>query len=204
MLVQYLNFQSELKQHLMMSLFFLSFILYSLYNQLGINLWIIAPLIIICIASVFLILRNQTKFRKQVQVQVIEPSNKFKVVKRRLSWVVLPFILYTLLTAVHFYIVYLGSGNYIPMIYDYGVGGLLAIVFNFYLFKNWNIGICDEGIIIGSKLDAKLIKWELIESNNNMNSKVELILVNTSIKRLYIEGLKEQENFIKLLNYKSV
>lgn len=204
MLVQYLNFQSELKQHLMMSLFFLAFILYSLYNQLGINLWIIAPLIIICIASVFLILRNQTKFRKQVQVQVIEPSNKFKVVKRRLSWVVLPFILYTLLTAVHFYIVYLGSGNYIPMIYDYGVGGLLAIVFNFYLFKNWNIGICDEGIIIGSKLDAKLIKWELIESNNNMNSKVELILVNTSIKRLYIEGLKEQENFLKLLNYKSV
>lgn len=90
------------------------------------------------------------------------------------------------------------------MIYDYGVGGLLAIVFNFYLFKNWNIGICDEGIIIGSKLDAKLIKWELIESNNNMNSKVELILVNTSIKRLYIEGLKEQENFLKLLNYKSV
>lgn len=200
MLVQYLNLQSEIKQHIMGLLFFLVFILYSLYTQLGISLWILFPLFFLCIVIVFVILRNQAKLRTQVQIQVIEKSNKHKILERKIQWIIIPFILYALLTAIHFYIVYLGTGDLIPLIYDYGLGGILAIVFNFYLLKNWYIGICDEGIIMGSKLDAKLIKWENISSVDY--SELEIILKNTSIKKIKFTNLQNQKVFTKLLKYK--
>lgn len=202
MLTQILNYKSEIQQHLLVVVFFLGFIFYSLYNQLGLNLWILLLLLIFCVLSVYLLMKNQTKNRQMVSVQLIEKANKYKVVKRKIAWIVFPFLLYTILTLLHFYIVYLGTGDYMPMVYDYGFGGLLALVFNIYIFNNWKIGISDDGIIIGSRFDAKLIQWKNIVSVDYQGSEINIVLKNTSIQRITLVNLEQQLEIQKLLKYK--
>lgn len=202
MLTQILNYKSEIQQHLLVVVFFLGFIFYSLYNQLGLNLWILLLLLILCVFSVYLLMKNQAKNRQMVSVQIIEKANKYKIVKRKTVWIVFPFLLYTILTLLHFYVVYLGTGDYMPMVYDYGLGGLLALVFNIYIFNNWQIGISDDGIIIGSRFDAKLIQWKNIVSVDYQGSEINIVLKNTSIQRITLVNLEQQLEIQKLLKYK--
>lgn len=203
MLVQFLNAQSELRQHLMVTLFFLIFIVYSLHPNFNISIWLLLPLILASIGGIYWLLRLQMKNRLIVAVQSIEKANRFSVVKRKIAWVLIPFLLYSILTLVHFYIVYTGSGEVVPLAYDYGLGGLLALGFNFFLYKKWQFGICNEGIIIGSKLDAKLITWECVKGVDYQSNKIIILLKNgISIQQLEITNLKQIKVFEKLLKYK--
>ena len=88
-------------------------------------------------------------------------ANKYKSLQFNYSLKIMGVFLLGGLTALHFYIDYKYKGNIMPLIYDYGIGGILALTLKFtVLERNWNLGLSDKGIIFGSKYDTKLIIWK--------------------------------------------
>lgn len=203
MLVQYLNIRSEKNQHFLMICMFLVFIFYSLYTSFNISLWLVSPLILMSVVGVVLLMRRQIKNRTVVQLQVYFKADKRKVLKRNINWVLYPFLIYSLLTFIHFYVVFISGKSLMPLIYDYGIGGLLALLFTFFMLRKWNYGVCNEGIVIGSKFDSKLIVWENIDKVNYGEGKIEIIFRKQfPIQYLVFENVEEVMVLKKLLSYK--
>ena len=90
-----------------------------------------------------------------------------------------------------------------PLVYDYGIGGVLAFALTYYMNKNWNIGICNEGLIYGSKLDSKLIRWNYIKTINYLSNSIEVKFIEGyPLDLINISSLDDINTFEKLLKYK--
>ncbi len=203
MLVQILSFKSERDQHLMMFFVFLIFIVYSCYSVLRVPLLFVVPAIIVFGLVIIHFFRNQFQNKLKIQPQVIFKGNKHSQLIKSRKWFFISSLIYSSLTILHFAIVYLGNESIVPLLYDYGFGGLLALGLNFYMAKNWSYGICDEGIIIGSKLDNKVVCWSEIGSINYDNQQIVIIFKNYfPFSELKISDFQSVEVFKKLLTYK--
>lgn len=208
MIFQYLTFKANFNQHLMMVLVFLIFILYSLYSSLWISIYLLLGVGAVLSFFVYLLIKKQLNNRVVVHPQLLWKANKLRVERQNKYWQFLPFLIYSLLTIIHFGIVYQSGESILPLAYDYGLGGLFAIAFSYYQFKNWMIGIADEGLLIGSKLDGKLITWDNVKSVNYLTNKIgkNLIEINLNsnfpITKLTISNVKYIDDFKKLLEYK--
>ncbi len=162
LLVQLLTKKSEFYQQLLMVLLFWGFIVYSVYTELNISFYgMLGGLILIGIFSVYLI-RFQLKNRVGVRPQLIWDLNNNRI-QKNILWLGIPFFVVTLLTIFHFYIVYSRGNNLAPLFWDYGIGGVLGLALYIFQLKTRMIGICDEGIITGYKLELKLITWNHIQ-----------------------------------------
>jgi hypothetical protein len=107
------------------------------------------------------------------------------------------------LTALHFYIDYKYKGNIMPLIYDYGIGGVLALTLKFIVLdRKWNLGLSDKGIIFGSKFDTKLITWKNIAKYDVDKNNNEIIITcksNQPIKTIKLQVGKQLKNSILIL-----
>lgn len=203
MLVQYLTVQSERDQHLMLSIVFFIFIVYSLYSVLYLSLFVAIALIILCIFGVYFYMKKQINNRTIIQPQVFFKTSKKKSLKRNASWVFVPFMIYSFLTIFHFIIVESSGSSILPLVYDYGIGGVLAFALSSYMNKNWSIGVCDDGLILGSKLDLKLVTWEHIVHVNYLPNSIEVELVKDHpLDTLSIFHPKDLSVIETLLKYK--
>jgi len=203
MIFQYLTFQANLKQHLMMVLVFLIFITYGLYSSSWISIYLMLSGIVLFSIPVYFLMKTQLNNRVVVQPQLFWKENKLKAMQQNIYWQITPFLIYSLLTILHFGIVYFSGASIKGLAYDYGLGGLFAIGFSYYQFKNWMIGISDEGLLIGSKLDGKLITWNNVESVNYLTDKIEIQLDSKfPISKLTISNEAYSHDFKKLLQYK--
>lgn len=203
MIFQYLTFQANFKQHLMMVLVFLIFILYSIYSSFGISIYLTLIGIVFLTIGVVFLMKDQLSNKVVVQPQLLWNANRLKVVRQNIYWQFIPFLIYSLLTLAHFSVVFLSGESLTALAYDYGLGGLFAIALSYYQFKNWMIGISDEGLLIGSKLDGKLIAWNNVESVNYLTNKIEVNLKsNFPISKLIVKDKKHINDFKKLLEYK--
>ncbi len=203
MIFQYLTFKANLDQHLMMILVFFIFITYSLYTSFGISVYLLILVISMLSIAVYLLLKKQLKNRVVVHPQLFWKANKLKVVEHNRYWQLIPFTLYSLLTLAHFGIVYWSGQSIEPLVYDYGLGGVFALGLSYYQFKNWSVGICDDGLLIGSKLDGKLITWSNVKNVNYTHNTIEITLnSNFPVSKLTISNQKFIEDFKKLLKYK--
>lgn len=203
MVVQFLSSKSEKYQHLLMMLVFIVFILYSCYTSFGLSLLLVIPLFIFCILGVIYLMKIQIKSRSLVQLQFYLKANKRKVLKRNNNWVLIPSIIYTLLTLLHFYIVYSSGKSLLPLVYDYGIGGVLALGFNMFITNNWHYGICNDGIVLGSKYDTKLIKWQFIKNiTYNKQDLIVKMVENFPITHFTLKLDSKTKEFEKLLKYK--
>lgn len=202
MIVQNYNSQTEIKQHLVVCIILICFIVYSLYSYLKLPILITIPIIILCIVYVFLILKNQVKNRATVNIQISKEIPKYKSCKRNINWIVYPFVIYSILTAIHFYVVYIGKGDVIYLFYDYGIGIIFALGFNYYLNKNNTISICTEGIAFGTKLDSKLISWDNLNHITNKGKTIEIKLKNNfPLNKIIISDINNIDLYIKVLEY---
>jgi hypothetical protein len=203
MLVQFLTLESERNQHIMISCLFLIFIIYSLYSALYISLSVALVFMVIFGFGVYYYFKKQLKNRTVIQLQVFEKEVKQKSLKRNLIWLAVPFVIYTLLTVIHFSIVYFSGSSIVPLIYDYGLGGLFALGFSFYMNRNWSVGLCDEGLIVGSKLDARLITWEFIQEVDYKINSIEIELTKEyPLDKIRLVSTNNLQTFEKLLKYK--
>ena len=203
MLVQYLTVQSERDQHLMLSIVFFIFIVYSLYSVLYVSLFVAITLIVFCVFGVYFYMKKQINNRTIIQPQVFFKTSKKKSLKRNVSWVFVPFMIYSCLTIFHFIIVESSGSSIMPLVYDYGIGGVLAFALSSYMNKNWSIGVCDDGLILGSKLDLKLVTWEHIEHVNYLQKSIEVELVKGHpLDTLSIFHPKDLSVIETLLKYK--
>lgn len=205
MLVQFSSIKSERNQHLMMSFVFLIFIIYSLYAVLYISLIPTICIISFLVFGVYFFMKQQLNNRTVIQLQLMIKLTKGKSLKRNRKWIIGPFVIYSLLTIAHFLVVYSSGESIMSLVYDYGIGGVLAVGFNFYMSKNWNVGICDDGVIFGSKLDSKLIKWKYIEYVNYLPTSIEIVFIkNYPLDLITISNSTNLSSFEKLLKYKSL
>lgn len=203
MVVQYLTIQAERNQHLMISALFLIFIVYSLYSALFINLLLTISLIVLLSFNVYFFLKKQLKNKTLIQIQIYERASKQKFIRNNLTYTIVPFIIYSMLTLLHFLIVYFSENSLMPLVYDYGLGGVLALGLSFYLNKNWNFGICEEGLVIGSKFDSKLIVWEQIKKVHYNTTEIVIeFKKGYPLSILTIDSSVDKENYEKLLKYK--
>ncbi len=203
MLVQFLSIRSERNQHFLMTLIFFVFILYSCYTSFDLNLLIVIPLFLVCIISVYFLFKFQLKNRQIIEPQLSIKGNKNKVLKKNMKWVVYPFLIYSLLTFLHFFVVFTSGNSVVPLLYDYGIGGALALGFNYFLATNWKYGICNEGLILGSKFDSKLVLWEnIIKVDYQKDFIIVLTKENFPISLFSFPYNQENKGLEKLLKYK--
>jgi len=205
MLVQYLTIKGERNQILMVALFFVAFILYDLRFIYAISwYWAILMLLPIIIIVVYL-LKLQMANKTVVQPQLLWKSNKIKSVKVNLKWLILPFLLYSMLTLLHFAIAYIYQRPIMPLVYDYGIGALLGIALLWFQYKNWYMGICNDGVLMGSKIDFKLITWENIKQIESNEDFIRILFIkNFPIKSIVTTNSNPNfEHFKALLQYKT-
>ncbi len=162
LLVQLLTKKSEFYQQLLMILLFWGFIVYSVYTELNISFYGMLGSLILIGAVGFYLIRFQLKNRVGVRPQLIWNLNNNRV-QKNIFWIGIPFLVLTLLTLFHFYIVYKSGTSLEPLYWDYGIGGILGLALYIFQFKTRMIGICDEGILTGYKLELKLITWNHIQ-----------------------------------------
>ncbi len=126
LLVQLLTKKSEFYQQLLMVILFIGFIVYSVFEDLNIPYyWMLAFLFFDGIIGFYLI-RFQMKNRVGVRPQIIWNLNKNSI-QKNVYWLVIPFIILTILTIFHFYIVYVSEESLEPLYWDYGIGGALGL-----------------------------------------------------------------------------
>jgi hypothetical protein len=153
--------------------------------------------------TIYFLFKFQLKNRQIVEPQLYLKGSKNKVLKKNMKWVVYPFLIYSLLTFIHFFVVFTSGDSILPLLYDYGIGGVLALGFNYFLTRNWNYGICNEGLLLGSKFDSKLVLWEQIIK---VDYQKDFIIIQTKenfpISLFSFPNKQENKVLEKLLKYK--
>ena len=164
--------------------------------------YIIIAILIQAIA-VLILMRQMMQNKTSVKPYFAWKANKYSSLQFNYSLKIIGFILLGGLTALHFYIDYEYKGNIMPLIYDYGIGGVLALALKFIVLeRNWNLGLADKGIIFGSKFDTKLIIWKDIAKYDVDKKNNEIIITcksNQPIKTIKLQVGKQLKNSILIL-----
>jgi len=208
MITQFANKKLERIQLLLAVMLFCVFISYSLNHAFPMySTYIIIAILIQAVAVLFL-MRQLMQNKTPVKPYFAWKANKYSSLQFNYSLKIIGFILLGGLTALHFYIDYEYKGNIMPLIYDYGIGGVLALALKFIVLeRNWNLGLADKGIIFGSKFDTKLIIWKDIAKYDVDKNNNEIIITcksNQPIKTIKLQVGKQLKNSILIPNCVSV
>ena len=203
MITQFANKKLERIQLLLAVMLFCVFISYSLNHAFPMySTYIIIAILIQAVAVLFL-MRQLMQNKTPVKPYFAWKANKYSSLQFNYSLKIIGFILLGGLTALHFYIDYEYKGNIMPLIYDYGIGGVLALALKFIVLeRNWNLGLADKGIIFGSKFDTKLIIWKDIAKYDVDKNNNEIIITcksNQPIKTIKLQVGKQLKNSILIL-----
>ena len=203
MITQFANKKLECMQLLLGIVLFCIFISYSLSHAFPVYSAYIIVFIIIQAVAVLILMRQMMQNKTAVKPYFAWKANKYQSLQFNYSLKIIGFLLLGGLTALHFYIDYKYKGNIMPLIYDYGFGGVLALALKFIVLeRKWNLGLADKGVIFGSKFDTKLIIWKdiakyYVDKNNN-----EIIITcksNQPIKTIKLQVGKQLKNSILIL-----
>lgn len=203
MITQFANKKLEYIQILLGVILFCIFICYSLIHAFPMYSTYIIITIILQAVTVLILMRQVIQNKTAVTPYFAWKANKYKSLQFNYSLKIMVFLLLGGLTALHFYIDYKYKGNIMPLIYDYGIGGILALTLKFaVLDRNWNLGLSDKGIIFGSKYDTKLIIWKNIakyDVDKNNNQIIITCKSNQPIKTVKLQVGKQLKNSILIL-----
>ena len=203
MITQFANKKLERIQLLLGVMLFCIFISYSLNHAFPMYYtYIIIPILIQAVA-VLILMRQMMQNKTSVKPYFAWQANKYSSLQFNYSLQLIGFLLLGGLTALHFYIDYKYKGNIMPLIYDYGIGGILALALKFIVLeRKWNLGLADKGIIFGSKFDTKLIIWKDIAKYDVDKNNNEIIITCKSdqpIKTIKLQVGKQLKNSILIL-----
>ena len=203
MITQFANKKLERIQLLLGVVLFCVFISYSLNHAFPIYSTYIIIAIIIQAVAVLILMRQMLQNKTSVKPYFAWKANKYGSLQFNYSVKIIGLLLLGGLTALHFYIDYKYKGNIMPLIYDYGIGGVLALALKFIVLeRKWNLGLADKGIIFGSKFDTKLIIWQDIAKYDVDKNNNEIIITckpNQPIKRIKLQVGKQLKNSILIL-----
>lgn len=203
MVTQFANKKLEYIQILLGVMLFCIFISYSLIHAFPMYSTYIISTIIFQAVTVLILMRQVIQNKTSVTPYFAWKANKYKSLQFNYSLKIIGVFLLGGLTALHFYIDYKYKGNIMPLIYDYGIGGILALTLKFtFLERNWNLGLSDKGIIFGSKYDTKLIIWKNIakyDVDKNNNQIIITCKSNQPIKTVKLQVGKQLKNSILIL-----
>ena len=203
MITQFANKKLERIQLLLGIILFCIFISYSLNHAFPMYSTYIIIAILIQAIAVLILMRQMMQNKTSVKPYFAWKANKYSSLQFNYSLKIIGFILLGGLTALHFYIDYEYKGNIMPLIYDYGIGGVLALALKFIVLeRNWNLGLADKGIIFGSKFDTKLIIWKDIAKYDVDKKNNEIIITcksNQPIKTIKLQVGKQLKNSILIL-----
>jgi len=198
MITQFANNKLERIQLLLGVILFCIFISYSLNHAFPLQSTYIIIVIVLQAIAVLVLMRKMMQNKTSVKPYFAWKANKYKSLNFNYSTKVIGFILLGGLTAVHFYIDYKYKGDITPLVYDYGIGGVVALALKFIVLeRNWNLGLSDKGIIFGSKFDTKLIIWNEISNykvDRSSNTITIYCVSNQPIKSIKLEVGKQLKN----------
>lgn len=178
MITQLANSTLERIQLLLGVFLFCIFISYSLHYAFPEQATFINIAMAIQAITILLLMRKMMQNKTTVKPYFAWKANKYKVFKSNYKVKIIGGIILGGLTAIHFYIDYKYKGDIMPLVYDYGIGGLLAIGLKFIVLeRNWNLGLSDKGIIFGSKFDTKLIEWKDIKTYEIDKSNASVLII---------------------------
>jgi hypothetical protein len=203
MITQFANKKLERIQLLLGVVLFCVFISYSLNHAFPIYSTYIIVFIIIQAVAVLILMRQMMQNKTSVKPYFAWKANKYHSLQFNYSVKIIGFSLLGALTAVHFYIDYKYKGNIMPLIYDYGIGGVIGLALKFaVLERKWNLGLADKGVIFGSKFDTKLIIWKDIAKYDVDKSNNEIIITcksNQPIKTIKLQVGKQIKNSMLII-----
>ena len=203
MITQFANKKLEYLQLLLGVMLFCIFISYSLIHAFPIYYRYIIITMIIQAVTVLILMRQMMQNKTSVSPYFAWKASKYKSLRFNYSLKIMGGFLLGGLAALHFYIDYKYKGNIMPLVYDYGIGGILAITIKFIVLeRNWNLGLSDKGIIFGSKYDTKLIIWSDItkyDIDKNNNQIIITCKSSQPIKKIKLDVGKQLKNSILIL-----
>ena len=203
MITQFANNKLERIQLLLGVIMFCIFISYSLNHAFPPYSTYIIIAIVAQAIGVLILMRKMMQNKTSVKPYFAWRANKYKSLKFNYSIKIIGFITLGGLTALHFYIDFKYKGNIMPLVYDYGIGGILALALKFIVLeRKWNLGLSDKGIIFGSKFDTKLIIWSDIDKYHIDKNNNEIIITcnsNQPIKNIKLQVGKQMKNSILIL-----
>jgi hypothetical protein len=125
----------------------------------------------------------------------------------KINWKIKIFfnLVITLLSAFHFYIWISQEKDLMPLYKEYGVGILLGIFLIGFNAFNFFITITDEGVVVGSKIEPKLITFEQMESYSFQNHELTISLKDKSIiSQISVTDKNQQNLLLSLLSVAKV
>jgi len=198
MITQIANNKLERSQFILGVLLFCIFITYSLSHGFPESTTYINTAIIFQAIAVLIIMRLIMQNKTTVQPYFAWNASKYKNLKFNYTIKIIGYLIFGILTTLHFLIDYKCKGNVMPLVYDYGIGGILALGLKFFLLeRKWHLGLSDKGIIFGSKFDTKLLSWdEIVDYEVDRNNQVIIVKCrkNHPIKSIKLELGKQLRN----------
>lgn len=200
MIVQLANKRLEKIQMILGIFIFTIFISYSCIDAFHIQPGIIWTAIFLQAIGIVVAMRTMIKNKVTVRPYLAWTAKKSKTIQHNWNIRIISFMLFAILGAVHFLIVHHAGKDLMPYVYDYGIGGIAAIILQFLLGKNWNVGMSDKGIIFGSKFDSKLIEWRSVHSYSEKEGSIIITFDNTSIlNSMTLTPEKQQKEILQLI-----
>lgn len=141
-------------------------------------------------------------FKKQLGnmkfASVISTVKTKRGVCLKINWKIKIFfnLVITLLSAFHFYIWISQGKDLMPLYKEYGVGALLGMFLIGFNAFNFFITITDEGVVVGSKIDPKLIPFDQMENYSFQNNLLTLSLKDKRIISQISVADKNQQNLL--------
>ncbi len=178
---------------------------YIAYDQIAIlDFWGYVIMVFIGVI-IFLLFKKQLGNMKFASVLNTVKSRRGKSLKIKLKIKIFFNFLITLFTAFHFYIWISQGKDLMPLYKEYGFGVLLGLILIGYNAFNFFITITDEGVVVGSKIEPKLITFEQMESYSFRNNEIKISLKHKSIiSEIIIMDRNQQNLLLPFLNVAKV
>jgi len=164
MIVQILSSKSRWVQFTMGNLILVIFIVYYLDLIFPINKIAVYVSMALLGAMVVFMFKKLMQLRRQVKPFAIWKANKYKHTKINIGAILLESTLSGGLVAIHFWMFWSAGKEIMPLVWDYGFAGVAFLGIRFFMDRNYFIGIAEEGVLVGSKFEPKLVSFSEISS----------------------------------------
>ncbi len=178
---------------------------YVAYDQIPIlNFW---AYVVIGFVGTLVVLLFKKQLNNMKFASVLSAVKSKKIESLKVNWKIKFFfnVLISMLSAFHFYIWISQGKELMPLYQEYGVGALLGLFLIGFNTFNFFITITDEGVVVGSKIEPKLITFEQMESYSFRNNEIKISLKHKSIiSEIIIMDRNQQNLLLPFLNVAKV
>lgn len=174
----------EIMMQWMMLLLIVGYLVYDFMEQLNEMSYVL--LVLIGILFVFSLKKMMRNFVIVTIQPIFSLPSKNDIVKNLTAPLVFNLIL-ALATFLHFYLRFIFNKDLTPLIWEYGIGGILGLGLRFLIKQKPLFGLTNKGIAIGSQFDLKLVEWKNIERIESLENHFSIHFVkNFPIKKLLL------------------